>query len=229
MPPVASRYCYCVARRDLNTLNAISISGDWARCGSRGGQLYHYYRKYGTQWFSQKDINNEWFSGVCQEPLLPSSMVPPPAAPVTSPHMHAVEGTPIRRLLRNTIYRLRMRIQQWGGGCENTTPTDSDGCTFSGPGGGGGGAQWSAVPRSAPPPGQTFREIKVGKCVDNSVTDIGGVELHYTSEGCKVVWGMGQLRCQQSLGVSRSTAGNSLHMTTTVVAVVLRLSVTVVA
>ncbi|KAG0722033.1 hypothetical protein GWK47_000623 [Chionoecetes opilio] len=32
---------------------AISISGDWARCGSRGGQLYHYYRKYGTQWLDR--------------------------------------------------------------------------------------------------------------------------------------------------------------------------------
>ncbi|KAG0719124.1 hypothetical protein GWK47_051153 [Chionoecetes opilio] len=127
MLPVASRYCYCVCDKKRrkhpavrlqlfpkDARSAISISGDWARCGSRGGQLYHYYRKYGTQLFSQKDIDNEWFSGVCQEPLLPSSMVPPPAAPVTSPHIHAVEGTPIRSLLRNTIYRLRMRIQQMG-------------------------------------------------------------------------------------------------------------------
>ncbi|KAG0726777.1 hypothetical protein GWK47_035881 [Chionoecetes opilio] len=34
--------------------SAISISGDRARCGSRGGQLYHYYRKYGTQWDTNK-------------------------------------------------------------------------------------------------------------------------------------------------------------------------------
>ncbi|KAG0720541.1 hypothetical protein GWK47_048305 [Chionoecetes opilio] len=66
MPPAASRYCYCVCtRRDVNTWSeaavfpkdarsAISISGDWARCGSRGGQLYHYYRKYGTQWDTNK-------------------------------------------------------------------------------------------------------------------------------------------------------------------------------
>ncbi|KAG0723686.1 hypothetical protein GWK47_042193 [Chionoecetes opilio] len=56
MLPVASRYCYCVCDKKrrkhpgvrLQLLpkaarSAISISGDWARCGSRGGQLYHYY------------------------------------------------------------------------------------------------------------------------------------------------------------------------------------------
>ncbi|KAG0729525.1 hypothetical protein GWK47_030130 [Chionoecetes opilio] len=64
MPPAASRYCYCVCDKKKrkhpgvrlqlfpkDARSAISISGDWARCGSRGGQLYHYYRKYGTQWF----------------------------------------------------------------------------------------------------------------------------------------------------------------------------------
>ncbi|KAG0724667.1 hypothetical protein GWK47_040110 [Chionoecetes opilio] len=63
MLPVASRYCYCVCDKKRrkhpgvrlqlfpkDARSAISISGDWARCGSRGGQLYHYYRKYGTQW-----------------------------------------------------------------------------------------------------------------------------------------------------------------------------------
>ncbi|KAG0720243.1 hypothetical protein GWK47_048923 [Chionoecetes opilio] len=62
MPPAASRYCYCVCDKKRrkhpgvrlqlfpkDARSAISISGDWARCGSRGGQLYHYYRKYGTQ------------------------------------------------------------------------------------------------------------------------------------------------------------------------------------
>ncbi|KAG0725474.1 hypothetical protein GWK47_038583 [Chionoecetes opilio] len=62
MPPAASRYCYCVCDKKRrkhpgvrlqlfpkDARSAISISGDWARCGSRGGQLYHYYRKYGTK------------------------------------------------------------------------------------------------------------------------------------------------------------------------------------
>ncbi|KAG0710362.1 hypothetical protein GWK47_002491 [Chionoecetes opilio] len=67
MPPAASRYCHCVCDKKRrkhpgvrlqlfpkDARSAISISGDWARCGSRGGQLYHYYRKYGTQWFLRR-------------------------------------------------------------------------------------------------------------------------------------------------------------------------------
>ncbi|KAG0726485.1 hypothetical protein GWK47_036445 [Chionoecetes opilio] len=49
MPPAASRYCYCVCDKKRrkhpgvrlqlfpkDARSAISISGDWARCGSRG-------------------------------------------------------------------------------------------------------------------------------------------------------------------------------------------------
>ncbi|KAG0727148.1 hypothetical protein GWK47_000394 [Chionoecetes opilio] len=105
MPPVISRYCCCVCGKKRRThpgvrlhlfpkdaRSAIGISGDWARCGSRGRQLYHYYRKYGTQW----DTNKK--------------------AP-TKHHLQAAYA--------NTA--------NGEGGCENTTPTDSDGCKFSGP------------------------------------------------------------------------------------------------
>ncbi|KAG0729514.1 hypothetical protein GWK47_030159 [Chionoecetes opilio] len=124
MPPAASRYCYCVCDKKRRKhpgvrlqlfpklleapLASAEIGLDVAAGRTALPLLPEIWHT-----LSEKDINNECFQ-VCAGASAASSMVPPPAAPVTSPHIHAVEGTPIRSLLRNTIYRLRMRIQQMG-------------------------------------------------------------------------------------------------------------------
>ncbi|KAG0705265.1 hypothetical protein GWK47_024531 [Chionoecetes opilio] len=93
MPPVASRYCCCVLQEETYT--------PWSEAA------------FVPQRCQKTDV------GVLPNPLYqpqpPTTSVPQPQLPTSSaPQPQQMDGTPIRRLLRNTIYRLRMRIQQMG-------------------------------------------------------------------------------------------------------------------